>query len=347
MYFVQSKIIKRMDHFKVRGRSADAQRKILLPLSLGASSLTLLHVLDQQLRVQMERTSRTGYELDVLIVDQSTAGELPIESLTVDLIHERYSLNAYFTVPLEDVFNYDFSLEDGWTHQLNSDTATEPKSNAELLKSFLSLLPSATSRTDMINILRTRLIVEFAKSIGCECIAWGDSTTRLAEKTLAETAKGRGHSVPWQTADGPSPQGVFFTFPMRDLLRKEITAYSTMTSPPLTSFIVGQLDSSKSSISSKDSTIDGIMSQYFESVEENYPSIVANVVRTSTKLQADKTTKTRSLCSFCALPVRADVQGLHGWGGDQADSLKVPELNISESERNTKLCYGCARSSLG
>ena len=344
MYYVQSKIIKRMDHFKVRGRSMDMQKKILLPLSLGISSLTLLHVLDRQLCIQKERTSRTGYELHVLLVDQTTVGELPIEPYSIDLVRERYSSNTYSHIRLEDIFNYDFTLE----HQnepVGSAVTAESKSNAELLKNLISFLPSATSRTDMINILRTRLIIAFAKSNECDWIVWGDSTTRLAEKTLAETAKGRGYSLLWQTADGLSPQGVMFNFPMRDLLRKEIAIYSTLTSPPLTPLVFEQRVSPKSSVCSKESTIDSLMSQYFESVEENYPSIVANVVRTTTKLQANDLVESTLSCSLCALPIFLDSQGLYGWGGDQTDSSDIP-VKDRESEQDTMLCYGCARSTL-
>ena len=346
MYYIQSKIIKRMDQFKVRGRLSDAPKSILLPLSGGVSSLTLLHVLDQQLHIQMERSNRTGYKLHVLIIDQSTAGGQPIESHYIDQIRERYPSNTYSIALIEDVFNYDVTLDETWQNLLGSATAIGLKSNAELLKNFMSLLPSATSRTDMVNMLRTRLIVKFAKINSCKYVVWGDSTTRLAEKTLAETAKGRGHSLPWQTADGSSAQDIIFNFPMRDLLRKEIIVYSTMTSPSLATLIFEQ-QVSPASMSSKNSTIDSIMSQYFETVEENYPSIVANVVRTSTKLQADDPADLRCVCAICALPVRLDAQGLHGWGGNQEDSSEGLISAKSNFKQNITLCYGCARATIG
>ncbi|KAL8916443.1 MAG: hypothetical protein Q9208_008509 [Pyrenodesmia sp. 3 TL-2023] len=134
----------------------------------------------------------------------------------------------------------------------------------------------------MISILRCRLITCLAEKHGCSGILYGDSTTRLAERTLSETAKGRGGSIPWLTADGQSPHAIKVVYPMRDLLRKEIAAYTAMTDPPLTPFI---LEGSSPVVvpSSKNTTIEDLMSQYFDSVEQNYPSIVANVVRTSSE----------------------------------------------------------------
>ncbi|KAI4124467.1 MAG: hypothetical protein LQ338_004785 [Usnochroma carphineum] len=128
----------------------------------------------------------------------------------------------------------------------------------------------------MIGILRSRLITSLAKELRCSSILYGDSTTRLAERTLSATAKGRGAAIPGLTSDGQSPHGIKIVYPMRELLRKEIAAYATMTDPPLTPLILE--DRSRGTVaSSKNSTIEELMGQYFESVEQNYPSIVANV----------------------------------------------------------------------
>ena len=348
MIYVISKIIKRMDNFKVRGDSRAKQRKILLPVSFGVSSMSLLHVLDQQLRIQRERTSRTGYELHVLFIDHSSVDEQAAVSQYLNLIKEKYPLNTYSTVLLEDVLGYFDPTDASYCSSLGipEEHLNLPNSNSSTkrLKSFISSLPSATSRTDMINVLRARAVVEFAKEKGCDYITWGDSTTRLAEKTLSETAKGRGYSLPWQTADGPSPYGVKFSFPMRDLLRKEIMTYATLTDPPLTSLVVSRPTAPQVSVSSKDTTIDYLMNQYFQSVEENFPSIVANVVRTSSRLDAPRQYTTSTSCNICGLPVDDYAQGLHGWAGDQENISDQPAARFAETARSKIVCYGCARS---
>lgn len=351
MNYVTSKIIKRMDNFKVRGNSKAKQRKILLPLSFGVSSMSLLHVLDQQLRIQTDRTSRTGYKLHVLYIDQSSTDGQAAGSQHLNLIEEKYPSNTFSTILLEDAFAYldhtdtlngsSLGTSDESLNLLNAN------SNTERLKSFLSSLPSATSKNDMINVLRTRAIVGFAKENGCDYVTWGDTTTRLAEKTLSETAKGRGFSLPWQIADGPSPYGITFNFPMRDLLRKEVLTYATLADPSLTPLTINQSISPQVSASSKDATVDDLMSQYFQSVEENFPSIVANVVRTSSRLEASRqyTAFTgNTLCNICGLPVDDYAQGLHGWGGDQEGISDKPAERSAETVQSKIVCYGCARS---
>ena len=200
-------------------------------------------------------------------------------------------------------------------------------------------MPSATSRTDVSSTLLTRLLVDVARRNGCESILFADSTTRLAEKTLTETAKGRGFSLPWQVSDGMSPYGIGFNYPLQDLLKKELVAFSSLTAPPLTSLIAFQAPSSQTSVSSKLTTIDDLMAQYFESVEENYPSIVANVVRTSSKLQP-LTGDESAACGLCGIPVSRGTDGIYGWGGDQNLDSRAAKAEGVDSI----LCYGCSRS---
>ncbi|ELR05141.1 hypothetical protein GMDG_07183 [Pseudogymnoascus destructans 20631-21] len=95
------------------------------------------------------------------------------------------------------------------------------------------------------------------------------STTRLADKTLTETPKGQGFSLPWQVSDGTSPFGdnLSFNYPMRDLLKKELVAFTKLTSPRLADIVLPVNTKSALSTSSKTTTIDDLMTQYFESVD--------------------------------------------------------------------------------
>ena len=353
MNYVASKVAKRMDTYKVRSNPKDMKRKILLSLSFGVSSVTLLHILDRQLQIQLERTSRTGYEVHVLFVDESVAYGQAASTEVFALLKERYPSYPYTVVSLARVFEFcDVSDDPEITSiGLDLESSNFPSSKgdgSERLERLLSSLPSSTSRADIIGILKSRLVVEFAKRNTCSSIVWGDSTTRLAEKTLSETAKGRGFSLPWQIADGLSPHGITFIFPMRDLLRKEIIIYSGLTTPPLTPLVTERPPSASVSASSKDTTIDDLMSQYFASVEQNYPSIVSNVVRTASRLQAPPSSRdTLTSCQICRLPVNHGADGLFGWGGDQDQMLDSLRPRATNTLPENVLCYGCARSTLG
>jgi cytoplasmic tRNA 2-thiolation protein 2 len=327
-----------METFRVRNSAPDHQRKILLPLSFGVSSVVLLQILDYHLKTQKAKTGRTGFSLIVLFVDCSSVENAAPNAGLLGQVSERYSDHQYATVPLEDICRIG-AADDALLDLLPDSSLKKSGSPLERLWTLMNSLTSATARADVIPILRTRLIVEEARRFGCEGILWGDSTTKLAEKTLAETAKGRGFSLPWQIADGESPFGVTFNYPLRDVLKKELVSYIDLLDPPLRPLVdQSSLEPTHTSMSSKNTTIDDLMKQYFESVEENFPSIVANVVRTTSKLEAKPTLDSDPRCKLCKMPVSDSRFGIHGWGGDQQDGLE------ESSVVTTGLCYGCTRA---
>lgn len=333
--YVTTKAVKRIETYKIRG-STKVARRLLFPLSFGPSSASLLHILDQHIEGQYKRMNRAAYELVVVHINLYVD---PVDRKDADAMLEKYKSrfprHIYSTLNLEDAL-----LLDGidWK-ALNMEEPSHTQNPADRLQTLLGSMSSATSRSDIVSSLLTRLLVDVSKKNECESILFGDSTTRLAEKTLTETAKGRGFSLPWQVSDGASSYGIGFNYPLRDLLKKEIHTFSSLTSPPLTDLVLYQKSSSHISASSKTTTIDDLMAQYFESVEENFPSIVANVVRTTSKLKSLPDDDTTS-CGFCGLPVAKGTDGICGWGGDQNTSSRPTEDNAHHGI----LCYGCSRS---
>lgn len=334
--YVTTKAVKRMETYRTRGSMAKTPKKLLLALSFGPSSASLLRILDQHLQGQYDRMKRTAYELIVVHIDLHVdEADRDDSNALLEKYKARFPRPTYSITGLEEALLLD-TID--WTViGIPKPTEVDTKiPGTERLQKVIGSMSSATSKADIVNTLLTRLLVDVAKKHGCESILFGDSTTRLAEKTLTETAKGRGFSLPWQVSDGMSPYAVGFNYPCRDILRKELVTFSSLITPPLTDLIISQASTSQISASTKSTTIDDLMAQYFESVEENYPSIVANVVRTSSKLQpisGDNTTA----CSLCGLSVAEGTDGIFGWGGDQNSHSQL-------DNNGSLLCYGCSRS---
>ena len=342
--YVTTKIVKQTEDFKVRYTTVAQPRKVLLPLSLGLSSLALLNLLDEHYSRQLQKANRTGFELLVLCITDNSSDP----RLAVQAVSERFSSHTYKLIPLHDIFRYHpnlhelVSTDERREHSPDA-SSLEAMTPEEKLAVFLSSFPSASSKGDLISILRLRLIVALAKENGCDCITWGDSTTRLAEETLSATAKGRGFSVPWQTGDGQSPYGIEFKFPMRSLLRKEIVQYSRLTSPALTSLVVDESQAPSTSVSSKDLTIDALMGRYFASVENNYPSIVANVVRTANRLEAPRFSSVKEPCDMCGMPFEVRTNSSNG----ETDQGPEPLMDaIANGVLTKRFCHGCSTSLL-
>lgn len=283
---------------------------------------------------------RTTYTLLVVHIDiELDSSKLSMVSEQLEKLKNRFPSHAYLSANITQALG----LEIDWGKIGLEDHRDQILSGSEKdrLDTIFSFISSTTSKADIISTLLTRLLVDIAKKNDCDSIFFGDSTTRLAEKTLTETAKGRGFSLPWQVSDGTSPYGINFLYPLRDLLKKELLAFSSLTSPPLMDLITYQGPSAQVSVSAKSTTIDDLMVQYFESVEENYPSIVANVVRTSSKLKAPAVAESSAVCGLCGLPVTEGTDGIYGWGGDQSyDARPVSNEHLD----GAVLCYGCSRS---
>lgn len=309
--YAQSKIVKRLESFRVRHAKPGQEPKLLLPLSFDACSLGLLHVLSTHLKGQSEKTGRTGFRICVLHAhDEQTLDEQTKARFSG--VQALYPEHEYCTVPLHEVL-----IDDATSTILASHSDDAAQSSEVRLLQLLQSAKTATAQQDLKEILTRRLIVLYAKKDECRAILWPDSTTRLAQRSLAETAKGRGFSVPWLVADGESLYAVQFYHPLRDLLNKEVEAYVALIEPSLSTLIKVDL---KAAVNTKHTTIDDLMRQYFGSVEQEYPSIVANVVRTTGKLQLPALGEVEKQCELCEMPLE------------------------NQAPVRSRLCYGCLRT---
>jgi cytoplasmic tRNA 2-thiolation protein 2 len=278
----------------------------------------------------MQKTGRTGFRLFLVHVHDDSRQNFDLRQDShlpmLDRLERAYPGHECSVISLSNVLTQT-SIRELFPSSIPSsekgggaseETALTGSTPADRLQHLLGSLGSATSQADARNLLERRLLVEHAKAHSCEAILWSDSTTKLAEKTLAETAKGRGFALPWIIADGESPHGVSFYHPLRDLLNQEIEAYISFLGSAVEDVVAKSVV--KPAVSTRHTTIDDLMTQYFASVEREYPSIVANVVRTTAKLEAALLREAEQQCELCEMPLDG----------------QAPE--------RSRLCYGCIRT---
>ncbi|KAL9129936.1 MAG: hypothetical protein Q9217_001738 [Psora testacea] len=333
--YVVTKVLKRLETNKIRGGFKEPEKTILVPISFGVSSVSLLHILDSQLKNRHDRGRHAGYTLHLLHVDHSSLLGDAIHQENIEALRQRFSSFQFTIVHLEACFDYGVHIHNLLKEGVDDVEETSSLDNLHRFQYILSAASSPTSKTDIVDITRRRLIAAFAQKKGCHTILYGDTTTRLAERTLSETAKGRGGFLPWLTTDGLTSDNVYCSFPMRDLVKKEVKIYAGITEPPLTP-LRADLGLVATVPSSKDNTIDSLMRQYFEKVEESHPSIVVNAVSTASKLRVPPVDNNAASCSVCQHQL-TDV----AWNGDQQKTL--PTHALMPPHEFATLCYGCAR----
>ncbi|KAE8148961.1 cytoplasmic tRNA 2-thiolation protein 2 [Aspergillus avenaceus] len=317
--FVSYKVFKRMEKYRLnREGPRNTRCKLLFPLSYGLSSSVLLHMLHCQLETQRSKPhAPPGFDLEVLIIEPSTMYSVPQYDAGFDLVQKLFPLCTFTRISFHDIFDLVPDIQETMSHfagdEFKDDTS---KTNTERLSAFRSSITTATSKTDVDRALVTRLIVAFAKKTDSLAIIWGDSDSRLAAKTLANVAKGRGSSVTWQVADGMSPWGLEFNYPLRDLFTAELRDYAGFF-PELTDLIIPDEQLSENTLT-KNLSIDELMMRYVLTQGEKYPGVMLNVTRTANKLDVSQMPSNVSHCTFCGASMM--------------------------NEQHNEFCYACARS---
>ncbi|RYP15229.1 hypothetical protein DL765_005868 [Monosporascus sp. GIB2] len=360
-------------------------QRYLLGLSCGLSSAALLHIMHENARQQRERKQRQRFELLVVHVanddeddhQDALAGSSGSSARSesgnrnrnrgregwLDHYRVRFPGAEIRTVELSSVLG---SPAVDWAAL--PDTGTEADADlspARRLARLFDRLPSATSRADVRRLLTRHALLVAAAEHACDALLLGYNTTSLAELTLSETAKGRGFSLPWQINDGAFPvpgrldlpaaeaaaSSMPVYHPLREVFRKELDSYAAIAAPPLTELLPPSdtrrgRNGAGAVVSHKDLSIDDVMARYFGEVEQNYPSVVANVVRTTGKLSragasgAGEQQGVGGRCGICG--VGLDKSGDDRWRGEIGEVMNGTGEGWRES-----LCYGCERSTRG
>ncbi|KAH8686691.1 hypothetical protein BGZ61DRAFT_453440 [Ilyonectria robusta] len=362
VHYVALKMGKRLGqlHRDIRVSRLPTARRYIAGLSFGPSSSTLVELLDDTGRRLSLKKSSSPFNPLVVHVDTglSTDEDSPARKL-IEEYRSRFSHVEFECVPLSDVLavrSIDWSalplpVEDG--------SVTGP---AVRLRRLFDALPTVTSRADVLRQFIRHLLLHIALKSSCSALLLGHSTSALAALTLSEVANGRGFAVPWQVNDGlctictyPAPdtsatdsdtttpaQGTGRTefpiyYPMREVFRNEILQYIDLV-PSLSGLVPADqmaIGGSSSVVSHKDLSIEEVMARYFDSVEDSYSGIVANVVRTTGKLER---VAGDDFCGSCGMTV--DDQGDSRWAGEIGDD----PVGLGGLGGLGRLCYGCKRS---
>jgi cytoplasmic tRNA 2-thiolation protein 2 len=135
----------------------------------------------------------------------------------------------------------------------------------------------------------------------------------------------------------PYTSGVTFYHPLRDLFKKELVTYAFEITQPSLIPLCGAYSSipkhsPAAATSGRNITVGELMTQYFDSMEVQYPSTVSNVVRMGDRLKPSSS-KTKT-CSLCGLFIDEGANDLTL--GAQGQQVEAGEM-----------CYGCMRSTHG
>ncbi|XP_047646206.1 cytoplasmic tRNA 2-thiolation protein 2 [Phacochoerus africanus] len=154
-------------------------------------------------------------------------------------------------------------------------TATQTEALCRLFDSVKTL----TAREELLQTLRTHLVLHVARTHGYSKVMTGDSCTRLAVRLLTSLALGRGAFLAWDTGFSDERHGdVVVVRPMREHTLKEVAFYNRLFAVP--SVFTPAIDTK----APEKASIHRLMEAFLLRLQARFPSTVSTVYRTSEKL---------------------------------------------------------------
>ncbi|KAK9392635.1 cytoplasmic tRNA 2-thiolation protein 2 [Crotalus adamanteus] len=243
------------------------------------------------------------------------------------------------------------------------DAGSSPASHMEELSRLFRGVRSLTAKEELLQTLRTHLMLHVARKNGYTKVMVGDSCTRVSTKLLTNLCLGRGAFLAMDTGFLDSRYGdVLILRPMREYPAKEIAFYNYLFGVP-TVFTPG-LDTKASDRAS----IHLLMESFLCKLQSEFPSTISTVYRTGEKLSAvpqeveSDVLAVPAHCLLCLCPLDTNVEdgsslqatllseklsrrppGEDGCCGErtQAGCCGTPPVGSETSQLVPLLCYGC------
>ncbi|XP_042087486.1 cytoplasmic tRNA 2-thiolation protein 2 isoform X4 [Ovis aries] len=149
----------------------------------------------------------------------------------------------------------------------------------QVLSRLFDSVKTLTAKEELLQTLRTHLILHVARNHGYSKVMTGDSCTRLAIKLMTSLALGRGAFLAWDTGFSDERHGdVVVVRPMREHTLKEVAFYNRLFAVP--SVCTPALDTK----APEKASIHRLMEAFILRLQAQFPSTVSTVYRTSEKL---------------------------------------------------------------
>ncbi|SCU85606.1 LADA_0D08526g1_1 [Lachancea dasiensis] len=340
----------------------NAESKVLVPLSLGSSSIVMLDVLNSTLAEQLEtHRGKAGFHVDILVC-YFEKERRDIEERLTSLFNGRLRKNKHhYKVHLVDINAFFDSsklmrvhLQDSNYVVRYSDASSDHRADYTV-DELLGTCSNRSAREDLLNVIRTATIKLFASHGSYKAVLWGHSMTRLADEIISLVVKGRASQIASSMDDTSFDETFQSSFknlhPMRDVLLSEIDAYChifdltqyTYHYTPQDTLLVERstIPVVTGSKLTRNMTINELARQYFDNIEGNYSNVISTVVRTGAKLDDPKNNlPTVSRCRVCNNKLFKD-------GSEWLRQITVNHSHPIENEEDQTLYDAWTESELG
>ncbi|EHB15852.1 Cytoplasmic tRNA 2-thiolation protein 2 [Heterocephalus glaber] len=227
-------------------------------------------------------------------------------------------------------------------HSLPSPAGPPSAAQTEALCRLFESVRTLTAKEELLQTLRSHLILHVARAHGYSKVMTGDSCTRLAIKLMTNLALGRGAFLAWDTGFSDERHGdVVVVRPMRDHTLKEVAFYNRLFAVPLV--FTPAVDTK----APEKASVHRLMEAFILRLQAQFPSTVSTVYRTGEKLvKAPRDgcgggpSGPRCLLCLCTLDI--DTADSATAFGAQTSSLSQMPPSTLQAEAGTPTAPCCA-----
>ncbi|XP_059172755.1 cytoplasmic tRNA 2-thiolation protein 2-like [Physella acuta] len=330
---------------------------VVVAFSGGINSAALLHLIQDGKSERAHKKLRfipsLVYVDETSLLDVSDEERQTVRSSVTKLMLDS-GFPTYIT-NLEQVLEFEkqqSTLDSMWQVHPSDGCSNIPmptQSQSGRLKALITGLGSLSSAEDFIRNLRNQLLAAAARKLGVTKVLTAESATRLAVRILSDVAQGRGSQVSLNTGFSDERNGdVMFIRPVRDLNAKELAMYNSLFH--VDSVFIPTITTK----TDPGSSIERLTETFVMGLQEEFPSTVSNIKRTSEKLDLPDV-KDSIKCCLCQSPLDTDVglasalnaielskQLSKSSGRTPVDGADVITLSEPFQDLKKLLCYGCS-----
>ncbi|XP_055002114.1 cytoplasmic tRNA 2-thiolation protein 2 isoform X2 [Sorex araneus] len=217
-----------------------------------------------------------------------------------------------------------------------------PATQTEALCRLFGSVATLTAKEELLQTLRTHLILHVARTHGYSKVMTGDSCTRLAVRLMTGLALGRGAFLAWDTAFSDERYGdVVLVRPMREHTLKEVAFHNRLFAVPT---VLAPAISTKAP---EKGSVHRLVENFLLELQAWFPSTVSTVYRTSEKLlKAPRDGSAAPRCLLCLLALDVDPADSATAFGAQTSRLSEPlPLGPASCSPEMGSAQGCCQGS--
>ncbi|RNA35941.1 cytoplasmic tRNA 2-thiolation 2, partial [Brachionus plicatilis] len=314
---------------------------VLLPYSASGSSVAMLHLIKQGMSEEAKK--KFTFKIVCLYIEDSFDRD-PNEAKRVEFLRqveksvENFGFKFYFSL-----FENCFEENDG---KLFTDKIEKLNFNCDNREKFLSLINSCksqTSKEELLKRLKNQLIERVAKKLNIIKVIFPISCTKLTVDMLTNFAIGKGaHQATEMSLEERNISGQVNLRPLRELTSKEVAYYNHYSN------LNDKILIKKSTIENvPNSTIYRLTEKFINGLQNDYPTTVPTIFRTSDKLTPNEDLSQDHTCIMCGLAIDTDKSASATISAinDLQYSITISRIEKNLNERKflvDNVCYSCS-----